>query len=155
MSPDATPTILICYDGSDHAAHAIAVAGALFPGATAKVLHVWEPVEHIISRYAILAPYIGEQIPAADAGVKKESDDLAGEGTKIAERAGLLASAHSATLANTVWETVIEASKELGAELIVTGTRSLHGAREVLVGTLSHSLLQHSELPLLAIPAKH
>ena len=152
MSTDATPTILICFDGSDRAANAIAVAGKLFPGATAKILHVWEPIEHIVARYAILAPYLGEEIPAADAGAKKQSDGIAEDGVKLAASAGLNASAHSVTLANTVWEAVIEAATQLGADVIITGTRSLHGARELLAGTLSHSLLQHSAVPLLAIP---
>jgi nucleotide-binding universal stress UspA family protein len=155
LSTDATPTILICYDGSEHAAHAITVAGALFPGATAKVLHVWEPVEHIIARYAVLAPYIGEEIPAADTGIEQHSGGVADEGVKLAEQAGLVASAHSVVLAGTLGETVIEAAKELGVGVIVTGTRGLHGPRELLVGTLSHALLQHSGLPLLAIPAEH
>jgi nucleotide-binding universal stress UspA family protein len=154
LSTNAAPTILICYDGSDHAAHAITVAGALFPGATAKVLHVWEPVEHIIARYAVLGAYIGEEIPAADAGAEQHSGGVADEGVKLAERAGLVASGHSVALADTLSETVIEAAKDLDAGLIVTGTRGLHGPRELLVGTLSHSLLQHSGLPLLAIPAE-
>jgi nucleotide-binding universal stress UspA family protein len=154
LSTDATPTILLCYDGSEHATHAISVTAALFPGATVKVLHVWEPVEHIIARYAVLAPYLGgELIPAADAGAEEQSDSLADEGAKLATQAGLIATAHTAKLSNTVWEAVVEASTSLGAQLIVTGTRSLRGVHELVVGTLSHSLLQHSALPLLAIPA--
>jgi nucleotide-binding universal stress UspA family protein len=151
--PGQTPTLLICYDGSDRAKHAIEVAAKLFPGAAAKILHVWEPVEHIVARYAALAPYLGDSTDEADAGFESRSEDFAREGAELASAAGLDASAHTAILANTVWQSVIEAAGELEVELVITGTRSLRGVHEVLVGTLSHALLQHSRLPLLAIPA--
>jgi nucleotide-binding universal stress UspA family protein len=111
VSAAASPTLLLCYDGSDRAAHAVAVAGRLFPGATAKVVHVWEPVEHIVARYAALAPYLGEQITEADADAARESSLVAEEGAKHAKDAGLAASAHNVTLATTVWEAVIDASR--------------------------------------------
>jgi nucleotide-binding universal stress UspA family protein len=152
VSAEASPTLLLCYDGSERADHAIAVAGRLFPGATANVVHVWEPVEHIVARYAALAPYLGEQITEADAGAERESSLVAQAGAKHAEEAGLAASAHNVTLVTTVWEAVIAASAELGADVVVTGTRSLHGVREMAMGTLSHALLQHSDVPVLAIP---
>jgi nucleotide-binding universal stress UspA family protein len=151
--PESNPTLMLCYDGSDRAKGAIEVAAHLFPGATAKVVHVWEPVEHIVARYAVLAPYLGENIAEADTGVEQQSSSLADEGAKLATGAGLAASPHNATLKTTVWEAVITAAQELDADLIITGTRSLHGARELLAGTLSHALLQHSAIPLLAIPA--
>jgi len=150
--PESSPTLLLCYDGSDRAAHAIAVAAQLFPGASASVVHVWEPLEHVVARYAVLAPYLGENIAEADASVEQQSSTIAAEGVKLAAEAGLVASAHSATLKETVWQAVIAAAEEVNADLIITGTRSLHGARELLAGTLSHSLLQHSAVPLLAIP---
>lgn len=150
--PGQTPTLLICYDGSDHAKHAIEVAAQLFPGAAAKILHVWEPIEHIVARYAALAPFLGEASDEADAGLKSEAKSVAQEGSDLAKAAGLDASAHNATLENSVWQSVIEAADRLDVELIITGTRSLHGFQELLVGTLSHALLQHSRVPLLAIP---
>ncbi len=155
MSAEANPTLLICYDGSDRAAHAIAVAGRLFPGATAKVVHVWEPIERIIARYAALAPYLGEQIPEADKGAEQESTSIAERGVELAAKAGLAATAHNATLETTIWEAVIVAAGDLDADVIVTGTRSLHGVKELVAGTLSHALLQHSPVPLLAIPIAH
>jgi len=153
VSAEASPTLLLCYDGSDRAAHAIAVAGRLFPGATAKVVHVWEPVEHIVARYAALAPYLGEQIPEADAAAERESSVVAAAGAKHASDAGLAATAHNVTLVSTVWEAVIDASSELGADVVVTGTRGLHGVKELLMSTLSHQLVQHSRVPVLAIPS--
>ena len=145
-------SVLICYDGSDRAAHAIAVTASLFPGARAHVLNVWEPMERIVARYSALGPYLGEGIGDADAGIEREANELAAAGAKLAGDAGLVATPQTAILRTTVWEAVVHASDELDVDAIVTGTRSLHGVREALSNTLSHALLQHSQRPVLAIP---
>lgn len=146
-------TILLCYDGSPQADHAAEVAGRLFPGARAYVLYVWEPIERIIARYSVLAPFMGEEVGAADADVATEANRVAAAGVALAQRAGLDAVAHTAELRNTVWEAVLEAAEQLDAGVIVTGTRSLHGLREIVSNTLSHHLIQRSGRPVLAIPA--
>jgi len=145
-------SVLICYDGSDHAAHAIAVTATLFPGAQAHVLNVWEPMERIVARYAALGPYLGEGAGDADTGIADEAAGVAAAGAKLASDAGLVATAHTAPLRATVWEAVTGAASELKVDAIITGTRSLHGVREALSNTLSHALLQHSDLPVIAIP---
>jgi nucleotide-binding universal stress UspA family protein len=145
-------TVLICYDGSDRAQHAIAATAALFPGAHAHVLNVWEPLERIVARYAAIGPYLGEDIGEADAGIEADAAALAAAGAKLAEDAGMQATPHTASLRTTVWEAVVDVAEELDVDAIITGTRSLHGVREALANTLSHALLQHSMRPVLAIP---
>ena len=145
-------TVLICYDGSDRAQHAIAVTATLFPGAHAHVLNVWEPLERIVARYAAIGPYLGEGIGEADAGIETDAAALAAAGAKLAEDAGMQATPHAASLRTTVWEAVVGLAEELDVDAIITGTRSLHGVREALANTLSHALLQHSRRPVLAIP---
>ncbi len=145
-------TVLICYDGSDRAQHAIAVTATLFPGAHAHVLNVWEPLERIVARYAAIGPYLGEGVGEADAGIEAESTALAAAGAKLAVDAGLKATPHAASLQSTVWEAVVDLAEQLDVDAIITGTRSLHGVREALANTLSHALLQHSARPVLAIP---
>lgn len=145
-------TVLICYDGSDRAQHAIAVTATLFPGAHAHVLNVWEPLERIVARYAAIGPYLGEGIGEADAGIETDAAALAAAGAKLAEDAGMQATPHAASLRTTVWEAVVGLAEELDVDAIITGTRSLHGVREALANTLSHALLQHSMRPVLAIP---
>jgi len=145
-------TILLCYDGSPQSEHAADLAGRLFPGARAEVLYVWEPVERIIARYAVVAPFMGEEVGEADEDVLAEAERVVTAGAERAQRAGLAASARTAPLENTVWEAVLAAAQELGVDAVVTGTRSLHGLREVISNTLSHHLIQHSPLPVVAIP---
>jgi len=116
--PGQEKTLLICYDGSARAKNAIEVAAKLFPGARAKVLHVWEPVEHIVARYAVLAPYLGDDVDRADQGVEAESATIAQEGADLATASGLHATAHTETLKTSVWEAVIESSRALEADLV-------------------------------------
>jgi nucleotide-binding universal stress UspA family protein len=150
--PDEPRTILLCYDGSPQADHAVEAAARLFPGAHTRVLYIWEPVERIIARYAVLAPLMGEEVERVDDDLESEADKLLAHGVELAANGGLDAAPHRRRLGNTVWETVLAAADELGADVIVTGTRSLHGLREVIANTLSHHLIQHSPVPVLAIP---
>ena len=152
MSAPPACSILVCYDGSDRAGHAIEVAARMFPGARAHVLNVWEPMERIVARYSALGPYLGESIGEADSGIATEAADIAAAGAKLATDAGLEATAHTEQLRMSVWEAVLAAADEYDVDAIVTGTRSLHGVREALSNTLSHALLQHSRRPVLAIP---
>ncbi|HEY7966409.1 MAG TPA: universal stress protein [Solirubrobacteraceae bacterium] len=145
-------TLLICYDGSERAAHAIAVCGELFPGARAHVLNVWEPMERIVARYAALGPYVGESIGEADSEISTEADTVASAGVALAKQAGLDAAPRTAAVRTSVSEAVIAIADELDVDVIVTGTRSLHGVREALSNTLSHALLQRSRRGVLAIP---
>jgi nucleotide-binding universal stress UspA family protein len=149
---DQRCTVLVCYDGSPQADHAAETAGKLFPGARAHVLYVWEPVERIIARYSVLAPFMGEEVGAVDADVEAEANRVAAAGVEIASRGGLEATPWTAQLQSTVWEAVLATAEKLAADVIVTGTRSLHGLREVIANTLSHHLVQYSPRPVLAIP---
>jgi nucleotide-binding universal stress UspA family protein len=151
---DEAPAVLVCYDGSERAAHAIAVTVKLFPGAHVHVLNVWEPLERIVARYSALGPYFGDGVGDADAGIESDSAALAAAGAKLASDAGLDATPHTAALRTSVWEAVVEAADELDVDAIITGTRSLHGMREVLSNALSHALLQNSKRPVLAIPMR-
>jgi len=149
---DDAPTVLVCYDGSDRAAHAIAVTAKLFPGASAHVLNVWEPIERIVARYAALGPYFGDGVGDADAGLESDAASVAAAGAKIASEAGLNATPRTATMRTSVWEAVVEAADELNVDAIVTGTRGLHGVREVLSNTLTHALMQNSSRPVVGVP---
>jgi nucleotide-binding universal stress UspA family protein len=149
---DEPRTILLCYDGSPQSVHAVSVAATLFPGAEMQVLNVWEPLERIIARYAVLAPFMGEEVEAGDIDAEAAARTLVDAGVDAATAAGLKASGVTAELRGTVWEAVLAAADELQVGVIVTGTRSLHGFREAIANTLSHALIQHSARPVLAIP---
>jgi nucleotide-binding universal stress UspA family protein len=51
--------------------------------------------------------------------------------------------------------TLIALAGELRADLIVTGSRGLGGFGELLLGSVSHQLVQHAPVPVVVIPPQH
>jgi nucleotide-binding universal stress UspA family protein len=51
--------------------------------------------------------------------------------------------------------TLIAVAGELQADLIVTGSRGLGGFGELLLGSVSHQLVQHAPVPVVVIPREH
>lgn len=47
---------------------------------------------------------------------------------------------------------LIEIAEREGAGLIVTGTRGLGAFREVILGSVSHYLVQHADVPVVVVP---
>jgi hypothetical protein len=81
--------ILIAYDGSDDARHAVEHAAQLWPGKQATVLSVWEPFAEVISHastgfVAGMADY--DEIDAAS---EKLAGDRSREGAELATTKGL------------------------------------------------------------------
>lgn len=138
--------LLICYDDSTGARHAIESAAALFPGRRAIVLDVAAPV----TAQETLAE-LGPAIP--DLGEINTADALANArlGAKLARENGLDAEAR-ADLAAPTWDGVVEAADDIDAAAIVIGSRGLKGARELLQGSLSHEVAEHAGRPVLIVP---
>jgi nucleotide-binding universal stress UspA family protein len=51
--------------------------------------------------------------------------------------------------------TLIAVADEVHADLIVTGSRGLGGFGELLLGSVSHQLVQHAPVPVVVIPSQH
>lgn len=47
---------------------------------------------------------------------------------------------------------LVEIAEREGAGLIVTGTRGLGAFREVILGSVSHYVVQHAEVPVVVVP---
>jgi nucleotide-binding universal stress UspA family protein len=144
-----THPILLCYDGSPGAKHAIKTAGALFPGHAAVVLHVWSPVALIASRYGGIATISTYD----DSGLQEAATELAGQGARAASDAGLAATAEACetTYAGTTHD-LLEAASRHDAALIVLGARGLSTFKAILLGSVSHGVAQHAERPVLIVP---
>ena len=51
--------------------------------------------------------------------------------------------------------TLIGVANDVHADLIVTGSRGLGGFGELLLGSVSHQLVQHAPVPVVVIPPEH
>ena len=148
--PSSTLTaaaLLLCYDGSQDAATAIAKAGELLGARRAVVLTVWEPVRMwepwdpatIIS--APLAKLAAHELDLDEilAGL---SEDKAREGAALARVAGFQPSTRVAK--GKPWQVICQIADELDAEPIVVGSRGLGRASAALLGSVSAAVIAHT-----------
>jgi len=148
--------ILICYDGSEDAKAAISRAGELIKGEPATVLCVWEPFVEVLTRSSFgvaMFPPEGVDIDAIDASNEKEARRRAEEGAEHAVSAGFAAKPSTRARETTTADAVLAEAQDVGAHAIVVGTRGLTGVRHVLLGSVSHAVLQESDLPVIVVPS--
>lgn len=152
MNALSSNPILVCYDGSPGSKRAIETAGGLFPGRRAIVLHVWSPMMIVRAPYNVITP---APIPEFnDQEFRKAATELAEKGVEAACAAGLDAKADIAEAALAgVWSAVLEVANEYDAALIVIGSRGLSTFESLLLGSVSHGVVQHARRPVLVVPA--
>jgi nucleotide-binding universal stress UspA family protein len=143
--------LLLCYDGSADAAHAIEHAGTLFKGRSAVVVTVWQP----IAGFAGIA-WLGASVGTVDvAELDQEAAEngarVAAEGVRIAQKAGLTAESLVIKAAGPVWKTILELADRQDAGAIVMGSRGLTGVRSMLLGSVSSAVAEHAGRPTLII----
>ena len=142
--------LLLCYDGSEGARGAIAVAGREFGRQQALVLHSWQPWE---------APALAG-VSATVQGVVAELDEIAdeqsaehtAEGAHVAEHAGFDAEGLSERATGpALWLAVLEIADQHECAAIIVGSRGLTGLSATL-GSVSNGVVHHSRRPVLAVP---
>ncbi len=144
----STAPILICYDGTDEARHAIESAAALLGPRRAIVLDV-TPILTLSESVAATSPVV----PGA-AFMELNEDDAqarAAEGTAIARSAGFQAEPRS-DVSEPTWEAIVDVAEDLDVAAIVMGTRALAGARELFEGSVSHDVIRHAGRPVVVVP---
>jgi nucleotide-binding universal stress UspA family protein len=144
--------VLICYDGSPDAEAAVDAAGSLFAGNPATILTIWEGFSEVLTRAGAglaAAPLDFEDVDRASAEAAHERSE---EGCAVARLAGLDAHARTAQRSLTVWETILDQADAIGADVIVLGSRGLTGVKSLLLGSVSHAVLQHADRPVIVVP---
>ncbi|MCW2953898.1 MAG: hypothetical protein JWQ48_3068 [Conexibacter sp.] len=143
--------ILIAYDGSDNAAHAIDVAAELLGGGRAEVAHAWEPVASAAARAAVYAVAMDSSNAAVEAE-RERAAQVARRGIELAAAAGFDAGGAAIRGDGPLWQTLVERIDELQPRVVVMGTRGLTGLRSALAGSVSRNVTSHSNRPVLTVP---
>jgi nucleotide-binding universal stress UspA family protein len=148
----AAGPLLLCYDGSEDAKHAIERAGDLFAGRHALVVTVRRPFP-AMDTVAVLGA-TGGMVNVVE--VERASAEIDGrvaeEGVRIAQEAGLDAEPVAIESTGPVWETIVGVAYRHDAATIVMGSRGLTGLRSILLGSVSNAVVHHADRPTLIIP---
>jgi nucleotide-binding universal stress UspA family protein len=146
--------ILIAYDGSDDAKAAIEHAASLMPGQSALVVTVWEPYIQMLTRYpapgALLA---ADDLGEIDDASRNAADDTAEEGAALARSHGLETGSCAVAREDSIAETLLCEGDRANASAIVVGSRGLGGLGSLLLGSVSHALIQHADRPVVVVPS--
>ena len=143
--------LLLCYDGSEDAKHAIESAGAVLAARPALLVTVWQPtasLDSVVWSGMIVGVdnFVELDRAAAEAGGR-----VADEGVRIAQQAGLEAEPLAIKATGPVWKTIIETADRHDAAVIVIGSRGLTGARSVLLGSVSSAVVHHADRLTLVV----
>jgi nucleotide-binding universal stress UspA family protein len=137
-------TIVWSTDGSEHAQRALPYVKGLAreDGATITIVHV---VERIEGAGAVGIPRRADE-SELQAQLKELADDLSEEGFSVSLviRGDVgVRPAHE----------IVDVARELGADLIVVGSRGLSAIGGLLLGSVAHRLLHIAPCPVLVMPA--
>jgi nucleotide-binding universal stress UspA family protein len=143
--------ILICYDGSPDAKAAIERAGDVLAGAPATVLTVWESIEQLMVRSPTIATV--SNIEETDGARRTEAENQAREGTELARARGFDARPHICEQRTTTADAIIDEAEALGASAIVMGSRGLSMLKSLLLGSVSHAVIQHADRMVMVVPS--
>ncbi len=143
--------ILIAYDGSEDARHAIAEAAALLGRSHAIVVYVRQPVESVAAH--LEGHPVLEEVRKIAAADRDAAERLAGEGAELARDVGFTAEARVASSIGGVGDAIVAAADETAAAVIVMGSRGRRGLRSLLLGSVSHHVAHHARRPVLILPS--
>lgn len=156
MTVDATPRVLIAYDGSPSASTAVRAAAGLFPTAQAAVVTVPEtPVqaETGLTGLPTMAPEVASQVmDQLEAEARRQAGETAQEAVDRAGALGLQAEVVPADPFAPAWAALLDAAHRHGADVLACGTRGRGAFARALLGSTSSRLLHHTDLPLLVVP---
>jgi nucleotide-binding universal stress UspA family protein len=142
--------VLICYDNSESSRRAVDVAAAILGHRRAVVLDVGPfvtPAESVALASSMVPGSAFEDLNEAGAAERAQA------GAEQARAAGFDAEP-SVELGAPTWEAIADTADEIDAVVIVMGSRGLSGAKELVEGSVSHQVAEHSGRPVLIVPPK-
>lgn len=145
--------ILICYDGSPDSKASIEHGAELLKGQPATVLTVWQPFVEVLSASGFgLTPGMIDY-EEVDAAARNSAQERAEEGAQLARDAGLNAQPRTCSQVATTASAILSQAEEVGARAILMGSRGLTGLKSLLLGSVSHAVIQHADRTVIVVPS--
>ncbi len=134
-------TILLAYDGSQHAQKAAQIAGeeARVHGATLVVLYAYDPVPEWLGE-PLFEEALARRVTAAQAVVEEAKD-----------RVGEVPALEVEVLEGPPASAILRVAEARGVDLIVMGTRGLGGVAGTLLGSQSQKVVALAPVPVLLV----
>jgi nucleotide-binding universal stress UspA family protein len=124
-------------------AHETAAALAATSGARLTVVHVYEPPAFALAGSMLTgADLVGPCSGGAQPDLERLLWGL--------RKGGVLAEA--VVRCGVPWEQIVGVAREIGADLIVTGTRGRRGIVHAFTGSVAEKIVQEARVPVLAVP---
>jgi nucleotide-binding universal stress UspA family protein len=141
--------ILVALDGSDHAKKALETAIALSQRCDATLV-----LFHAIAPHALRGDYeamVAKTARELFSQVGQEiADDLLSSATEQVKAAGL-SRVEPLAVEGDPAKTLVDSAQQVGADLIVMGTRGLTGLHEIALGSVAHKVTNAAQCPVLII----
>ena len=139
--------ILVPIDFSDHSAHALDHAIELAKHFEGKIhlLHCYAVYRGTVTPYGVSVPesFDRECRDAAQSGTRQWADKVAAEGVEV-----------DSTISKAVpADAIPQIAEEIGADLIVMGSRGLTGLKHVVLGSVAERTVRHATCPVLTVPS--
>lgn len=134
--------ILVATDGSESAAEAVDAAIELAQQLDAKL-------EVLAVRPPLLHGRAGSGPAMTEIEEKHGSEHIADAAVQRARAAGVEATPY--VNHGPVAECIVQVAKEVGAELLVVGSRGMGAVHGALVGSVSHALVSRSPIPVMIV----
>lgn len=147
-------TILLAIDPSEHARRAAGVAGELAQklGADLIVAHALER-EHdwAAGANAMGGPVVLQELAAVREQATREARKLVDEAVGDLASQGVKVKGEVLDGSGTVTKQLLDAAARADADLIVIGSRGLSDLAGLLIGSVSHKVIQMAHCPVLVV----
>ncbi|BBG24079.1 universal stress protein [Sulfuracidifex tepidarius] len=138
-------SIVVAYDGSEHANRALEIGIDLAQKYNAK-LDVIEVIDTAMLTGMGLAPVPAEVVDQIYTKAKREVEMAKNK----AVQAGL-SNVSGETLEGDPASSLLEYAGKNGADLIITGSRGLSTLKRIVLGSVSSRIVQESKIPVLVV----
>ena len=141
--------IVICYDGSTDAKEAIARGAAVLQSQRATVLRVWQPFD--AAALGLSGGMVDVQ--KVDETSRSHAEQQDQEGAQLAVEAGFDALPRTVDPRTTIADAILGEADSLEATAILMGSRGLTGVKSMLLGSVSHAVIQHADRMVIVVPS--
>jgi nucleotide-binding universal stress UspA family protein len=139
-------TILLATDGSREAEPARTTANDLAESTNSEL--------HVVT-VALGYPSYDLRNPSVVDQLREQAEDILNEqAAKIEQEGGMVAEKHLRIAERYRAQQIVKVAEDIGAGLIVIGSRGLGGVRRALMGSVSDSVVRHAHCPVLVVRPK-